>query len=80
MPSAHPGREVLNTVLQALRPHAETVRGDPFLALVDGPWDVANGLITPTLKLKRNALEQRYASRVDGWITAQNPVIWARGL
>ena len=51
-----------------------------FLAVVDGPWDFDSGLITPTLKLKRHALEQRYASRVDGWITAQNPVIWARGL
>jgi long-chain acyl-CoA synthetase len=51
-----------------------------FLALVDGPWDVVSGLVTPTLKLKRSALEDRYASRVDGWIAAQRPVIWARGL
>ena len=51
-----------------------------FLALVDGPWDISSGLITPTLKLKRDALEQRYASRVDGWVAAQKPVLWARGL
>ena len=51
-----------------------------FLALVDGPWDISSGLITPTLKLKRHALEERYTSRVDGWVAAQKPVIWARGL
>jgi hypothetical protein len=41
---------------------------------------VSSGLITPTLKLKRHALEERYTSRVDGWVAAQKPVIWARGL
>jgi long-chain acyl-CoA synthetase len=51
-----------------------------FLALVDGPWDIESGLITPTMKLKRHALEERYSSRVDGWIAAQKPVVWARGL
>ena len=51
-----------------------------FIALVDGPWDIASGLITPTLKLKRNAIEKRYASHVDEWIAMQKPVLWARGL
>lgn len=51
-----------------------------FLALVDGPWDIASGLITPTLKLKRDALEKRYASHVDGWIAMKKSVLWARGL
>jgi long-chain acyl-CoA synthetase len=32
------------------------------------------------MKLKRHALEERYASRVDGWTAAQKPVVWARGL
>ena len=51
-----------------------------FLALVDGPWDMESGLVTPTLKLKRAALEARYAGLVDGWIAAHKPVLWARGL
>lgn len=51
-----------------------------FLALVDGPWDIPSGLITPTLKLKRDLLEQRYAPRIEGWVAQQKPVLWARGL
>ena len=28
------------------------------------PWTVANGLLTPTLKVKRSALEQRMAAQI----------------
>jgi long-chain acyl-CoA synthetase len=73
------GRTLQNLMTQVnaeLDPHERL----QFLALVDGPWDIDSGLITPTMKLKRNALEQRYAPRVDGWIAAQKSVLWARGL
>ena len=29
------------------------------------PWTVENGLITPTLKIKRAALEQRFAAQIE---------------
>ncbi len=67
---------LLTQVNSELDPHERL----QFLALVDGPWDITSGLITPTLKLKRDALEHRYASRVDEWVAAQKPVLWARGL
>jgi long-chain acyl-CoA synthetase len=67
---------LLTQINSELDPHERL----QFLALVDGPWDIKSGLITPTLKLKRDVLEQRYASRIDGWMTAQKAVIWARGL
>lgn len=51
-----------------------------FLVLVDGPWDIESGLVTPTLKLKRHELEARYAKRVDEWAAAGRPALWARGL
>jgi long-chain acyl-CoA synthetase len=67
---------LLTEVNAELDPHERL----QFLALVDGPWDINSGLITPTLKLKRDVLERRYASRIDGWIAVQKPVVWARGL
>jgi long-chain acyl-CoA synthetase len=73
------GRTLQNLLTQVnseLDPHERL----QFLAVVDGPWDIDSGLITPTMKLKRNVLEERYAPRVDGWIAAQKPVLWARGL
>ncbi|MEK7303813.1 MAG: long-chain fatty acid--CoA ligase [Pseudomonadota bacterium] len=35
------------------------------LARVSEPWTVENGLITPTLKLKRNKIEERYAKEIE---------------
>ena len=69
-------RSLLTEVNGQLDPHERL----SFLALVDGPWDVTSGLVTPTLKLKRNLLEARYAPLVEAWSAAQKPVLWARGL
>ena len=70
----------LETLLTQINAELDPHERLQFLALVDGPWDVSSGLITPTLKLKRHALEDRYSPSVDSWIAAQRPVIWARGL
>jgi long-chain acyl-CoA synthetase len=70
----------LETLLRQVNSELDPHERLQFLALVDGPWDIKSGLITPTLKLKRDVLEHRYASRIDGWIAEQKPVIWARGL
>src|SRR5262249_3150608 len=47
-----------------------------FIALVDGPWTVGNGLMTPTLKLKRPLLEERYRVLVEDWNARTRPVVW----
>jgi long-subunit acyl-CoA synthetase (AMP-forming) len=41
------------------------------------PWTVENGLLTPTMKLKRSAIEERYAGSVAGWYESGKAVIWA---
>ena len=54
----------------ALARVAELLRGFPVYARVRGvwltlePWSVENGLITPTMKLKRPVLEQRFAAEI----------------
>jgi long-chain acyl-CoA synthetase len=39
-------------------------------------WTVDNDLITPTFKVKRNRIEDLYASRYDTWVGARKTVIW----
>jgi long-chain acyl-CoA synthetase len=84
MPSpaaAAAGRDAVTAALAALR---ETVNPtlDPherlaFIVVLPDPWTVDNGLITPTFKVKRAALEARYGSAYEGWEQRGETVVWA---
>jgi long-chain acyl-CoA synthetase len=63
---------LLGQTNQRLAPHERV----GFIAIVDGPWTVASGLMTPTLKLKRPLLERRYQPLVDNWKTSNRPIVW----
>jgi long-subunit acyl-CoA synthetase (AMP-forming) len=43
------------------------------------PWTIENDLLTPTLKLRRDRIEARYAERVEALAT-EEPVVWIQGL
>ena len=68
---------------ESLRAQMEAVNAqlDPherlnFIAIVDGPWTIGNELITPTLKIKRAAVEGRYRPLIDQWESLNSPVVW----
>ncbi|RQW63030.1 AMP-binding protein [Vibrio viridaestus] len=50
----------INTRLQS----HEQIRG---VLIVKEPWSVENGILTPTLKVKRHLLEQKYAEMANQW-------------
>jgi len=64
--------DLMNTVNTQLDPHEQL----SFVAVAQGPWTIGNGLITPTLKIKRNVLEGRYQPCVDDWMKQNRPVVW----
>ncbi|MFN0183297.1 MAG: AMP-binding protein [Aquabacterium sp.] len=68
---------------QSLAAHLQTVNAtlDPHeqldsLILVTEPWSVDNGFITPTLKVKRNRIEEVYGPSFERWSEARKPVVW----
>lgn len=47
-----------------------------FLVVVNELWTTDNGLLTPTLKVRRSAIEDKFLPHSDQWHTQKKPVIW----
>jgi long-chain acyl-CoA synthetase len=62
-------REQVNAQLEA---HEQL----KFIVVTTEPWTVANGMLTPTMKLKRSVLEHRYAKDFQGWSSQGCAVVW----
>jgi long-subunit acyl-CoA synthetase (AMP-forming) len=54
-------------------PHHEQL---DFLAVAKDPWLIENGFLTPTMKIKRNVLEDTYGPQLEGWYGSGEKVIW----
>jgi long-chain acyl-CoA synthetase len=67
--------EHLSAVNAPLDPHEQL----DCLVVVTQPWTVDNGFITPTFKVKRNRIEEVYASKYDGWVASRRKVVWELG-
>jgi long-subunit acyl-CoA synthetase (AMP-forming) len=73
-------RAVVTAEIEAL---LERVNGevDPherlaFAVVVAEPWTIENGLLTPTLKIRRSVLERHYEPEVEGWFAERRSVIF----
>jgi len=65
-------KQLLKSVNGKLEEHEQLA----FLAVVQEDWLVENGFLTPTLKIKRGAVEERYAPKVSAWYAKRQLVIW----
>ncbi|WP_374675305.1 AMP-binding protein [Ideonella sp.] len=63
----------LKAVNAGLDPHEQL----DCLVVVTEPWTVDNGVITPTFKVKRNRVEELYATSYERWANSRQPVLWA---
>ena len=46
------------------------------MLIVNEDWTVENELITPTLKLRRQKVEQRYEQELASIFDTKNTVVW----
>jgi long-subunit acyl-CoA synthetase (AMP-forming) len=46
------------------------------LVVLSEAWTIENGLLTPTMKVKRDAIEKRYAEKVPRWYEDEPTVLW----
>jgi long-chain acyl-CoA synthetase len=64
--------EHLNRINAALDPH-ERLR---CLVVMTEAWTIDNDLITPTLKVKRNRIEELFAKNYESWSSMGKAVVW----
>ncbi len=63
----------LHDVNQQLEPHEKL----DFLAAVTTTWTAENGMVTPTLKVKRPCIESAYGASFERWSHMKKGVVWA---
>jgi long-chain acyl-CoA synthetase len=68
--------ESLSEQLEQLNAELDSHERVLFLAIVDGPWSIANELMTPTFKLRRAPLERFYLEKAGDWAKQGRPVVW----
>ncbi|MBE0486739.1 AMP-binding protein, partial [Marinobacter sp.] len=55
--------QLIKDVNKTVDPHEQLA----FITVVSDEWSIENSFLTPTLKLKRNVVEDAYQAKVDGW-------------
>ena len=65
-------KALMNQTNAGLDPHEQM----KFLVIVGETWSIANGFLTPTMKIKRNIIEDHYASKIDDWFAQKKTIIW----
>lgn len=71
--SLHSSLEKLLEEVNAVLDKHERLRR---LVVVKDSWAVENGFLTPTLKIKRNVIEDTYGARFEEWSERSEAVLW----
>ncbi|WP_203300069.1 AMP-binding protein [Marinobacter sediminum] len=62
--------------LDAVNAECEAHEKLAFVVVVKEPWTMENGMLTPTMKIKRNVIEDFYTRRMDDWFGQKKKVVW----
>jgi long-chain acyl-CoA synthetase len=67
----------LTQTLETANPQADHHEQLDFIAVVPDQWNVENGFLTPTLKIKRAAVEDAYSKHFDSWAKQKKKkIVW----
>lgn len=64
--------ELMASVNSTVDPH-EALQ---FMVVVKDVWGIENEFLTPTMKIKRNVVEDVYKPHIDNWYGSRQKVIW----
>ena len=67
--------EHLKAVNAQLDPHEQL----DCLVITAEAWTVENDILTPTMKVKRNKIEDVFAANYERWVGQKKKVLWSNG-
>ena len=66
----------LEELLDSVNSKIENYEEMQFFAVVKDEWQIENGFLTPTMKIKRNVIEDTYEKKLDGWYASKQKVVF----
>jgi long-chain acyl-CoA synthetase len=66
----------LNWIRKKVNEQIESHEQLAKLIVVQEEWAIANGFLTPTLKIKRNVIDAQYSARYAEWLLASEDTLW----
>jgi long-chain acyl-CoA synthetase len=67
----------LNILFKEVNGKIENFERLKNLVVLDDEWSVDTGILTPTLKIKRNVVEDKYAPKVEGWYESSDVILYS---
>jgi len=71
-----PVHESLKNTLESLNTVLESHERIHRIIVISEEWTVENNLMTPSLKVKRTQVEDRYSSKFTDWYANQEAIVW----
>ena len=68
-------KKSLSQTLTKANTQLENYKKVSKIIICKDPWTVDNGLLTPTLKIKRNQIDQTFSEQYRKWATSGDEVI-----
>jgi long-subunit acyl-CoA synthetase (AMP-forming) len=68
--------QTLEKKLEDINAKLDNYKKISTLIVVKDEWSVENELVTPTLKIKRNKVDQKYQRNFEKWHKANESVLW----
>ena len=47
------------------------------IVVISDEWEIDNGFLTPTMKLKRTKIDDEYTDKLEAWVESGDKIIWA---
>jgi long-subunit acyl-CoA synthetase (AMP-forming) len=68
---------VLHSLLETVNAELEHHERLQFMVVVADEWTIANACLTPTMKIRRSAIEELAQPSMEGWYETGSKVLWA---